>query len=128
MSASDAMFRAGLKQGRKEGREAQKQDDLAAVEAMRKRLLEEAEMRDYSNSFDAAVERACNEIAARIKGESLTGSSSTEQASNDADEDKPIARSCNLHVDCNLADEQARKRGRFASHCHDDCCEECFGY
>ena len=37
-------------------------------------------------------------------------------------------RTCNRHKDCNTADEKARAAGRsFADHCHDDCCEDCFG-
>lgn len=37
-------------------------------------------------------------------------------------------RSCNLHRDCDKADETARARGRDrADHCHDDECEGCFG-
>jgi hypothetical protein len=35
---------------------------------------------------------------------------------------------CNRHSDCYKADVEARARGAFAaSHCHDDCCEDCFG-
>lgn len=41
---------------------------------------------------------------------------------------KPEKRTCNRHSDCDEADRLARERGaRAASHCHDDCCEECFG-
>lgn len=38
--------------------------------------------------------------------------------------------SCNRHANCAKADEEARLRGRTfgAEHCHDECCEECFGY
>lgn len=36
-------------------------------------------------------------------------------------------RTCNRHVDCDAADEVARVKGRRESHCHDDCCEDCFG-
>lgn len=36
--------------------------------------------------------------------------------------------SCNLHGDCEAADAGAREAGRLgASHCYDDCCEDCFG-
>lgn len=36
--------------------------------------------------------------------------------------------SCNRHNDCNKADTEAKARGAFgASHCHDECCEDCFG-
>ena len=36
--------------------------------------------------------------------------------------------SCNRHSDCKAADEKARSKGYFgADHCHDDCCEDCFG-
>lgn len=39
-----------------------------------------------------------------------------------------VARTCNRHDDCDAADEKVRKMGRqYAEHCHDDCCEECFG-
>lgn len=45
-----------------------------------------------------------------------------------ADDVKLRKRTCNLHDDCNAADEKAKARGRmWASHCHDDCCEDCFG-
>jgi hypothetical protein len=41
---------------------------------------------------------------------------------------EPQKRSCNRHADCDLADARARQHGaRAASHCHDDCCEDCFG-
>lgn len=38
-------------------------------------------------------------------------------------------RSCNRHNDCDQADIEAKARGRIlgAEHCHDDCCEDCFG-
>jgi hypothetical protein len=36
-------------------------------------------------------------------------------------------RTCNRHDDCDAADAKARERGRYADHCHDDCCEDCFG-
>ena len=40
---------------------------------------------------------------------------------------RPI-RSCNRHDDCDAANESARAAGRFgAEHCHDECCEDCFG-
>lgn len=40
----------------------------------------------------------------------------------------PKRNDCNRHVDCAAADEKAKAKGRgFADHCHDDCCEECFG-
>jgi hypothetical protein len=35
---------------------------------------------------------------------------------------------CNRHYDCDGADAEARARhGRAADHCHDECCEDCFG-
>lgn len=33
-------------------------------------------------------------------------------------------RTCNRHTDCDAADVKA---GGHANHCHDDCCEDCFG-
>ena len=37
-------------------------------------------------------------------------------------------RSCNRHDDCDKADEAVKAKGGFAaSHCHDECCDECFG-
>ena len=37
----------------------------------------------------------------------------------------PRIRTCNRHKDCDEADRAA---GRWnADHCHDDCCEDCFG-
>lgn len=42
---------------------------------------------------------------------------------------KPPTRSCNRHTDCDAANEKAKAAGRLgAEHCHDECCEECFGY
>lgn len=42
---------------------------------------------------------------------------------------KPAMVSCNRHADCDKADRMARRGGRHrAEHCHDECCEECFGY
>jgi len=35
---------------------------------------------------------------------------------------------CNRHDDCCLADQKARESGLIsANHCHDDCCEDCYG-
>jgi hypothetical protein len=40
----------------------------------------------------------------------------------------PPPRECNRHKNCDEADAKARERGQFgADHCHDDCCEDCFG-
>lgn len=40
----------------------------------------------------------------------------------------PIRNSCNMHDDCEQANQRAREKGRLgADHCHDDCCEDCFG-
>ena len=36
-------------------------------------------------------------------------------------------RSCNLHDDCDVANAKAKAAGKFAEHCHDDCCPDCFG-
>lgn len=37
-------------------------------------------------------------------------------------------RTCNMHDDCDAADLAAVARGKlWASHCNDDCCEDCFG-
>lgn len=42
---------------------------------------------------------------------------------------EPKPRTCNRHSDCDVADEVARSRGAIgAEHCHNECCEECFGY
>jgi len=39
-----------------------------------------------------------------------------------------VQRSCNRHNDCDAADVKAREKGNYsASHCHDECCEDCFG-
>lgn len=38
------------------------------------------------------------------------------------------ANTCNRHDDCEAANVRARAAGSFAAeHCHDECCEECFG-
>jgi hypothetical protein len=40
----------------------------------------------------------------------------------------PLRTSCNRHDNCDAADAEARARhGRAADHCHDECCEDCFG-
>lgn len=37
-------------------------------------------------------------------------------------------RGCNRHYDCDAADAKAKAAGYFAAdHCHDECCEDCFG-
>lgn len=38
-------------------------------------------------------------------------------------------RTCNRHTDCDAADARSLAGGvyLYAEHCHDDCCEECFG-
>ena len=37
-------------------------------------------------------------------------------------------RTCNKHSDCDMADEEAKADGKWrAEHCHDECCEDCFG-
>lgn len=44
--------------------------------------------------------------------------------------EKARKRSCNRHDDCDSADAKAIERGSkygAAEHCHDDCCEDCFG-
>lgn len=44
------------------------------------------------------------------------------------DSEFPFLRSCNRHTDCAKADTEAKAKGAFgASHCHDECCEDCFG-
>lgn len=40
----------------------------------------------------------------------------------------PVKNYCNLHSDCNEANTKARAEGNLGtSHCHNDCCEDCFG-
>ena len=40
---------------------------------------------------------------------------------------KPVS-TCNRHDDCDAADARARAKGHLsAEHCHDECCDECFG-
>ncbi len=41
----------------------------------------------------------------------------------------PKVRTCNRHDDCDVADRKAIAEGRnqYTHHCHDDCCEDCFG-
>lgn len=49
---------------------------------------------------------------------------------NDEKEAAPSAgsgRACNRHADCDAADAKAAAAGRRVDHCHDECCEECFG-
>lgn len=41
---------------------------------------------------------------------------------------KPKLRTCNMHNDCDAADERAKAAGRRRlDHCHDEDCEDCFG-
>lgn len=48
----------------------------------------------------------------------------------------PSQRSCNRHEDCALAEQKWLKEHSYQEkwqipygfHCHDECCEECFGY
>ncbi len=46
--------------------------------------------------------------------------------------DEPVVNKCNRHSDCDEADRDTKlghpERWWGADHCHDDCCEECFGY
>jgi hypothetical protein len=40
-----------------------------------------------------------------------------------------VSRSCNRHVDCDEADQDTLLgHGRLADHCHDEYCEDCYGY
>jgi hypothetical protein len=40
----------------------------------------------------------------------------------------PTPRECNRHKDCDAADAKAKEKGRLgAEHCHDECCDDCFG-
>jgi hypothetical protein len=40
----------------------------------------------------------------------------------------PTIRTCNLHTDCDAADAKMPAHiSKYAAHCHDDCCEDCFG-
>jgi hypothetical protein len=39
----------------------------------------------------------------------------------------PIRNYCNLYSDCVTANNLAASVGKVADHCHDDCCEDCFG-
>lgn len=44
--------------------------------------------------------------------------------------DTPVEekRNCNMHLDCDAADDRAKAKGFIrADHCHDECCEDCFG-
>jgi hypothetical protein len=51
-----------------------------------------------------------------------------ENAKTTESEEVRVVRSCNLHIDCDKANAESLARGRgYASHCHDDCCEDCFG-
>jgi len=46
----------------------------------------------------------------------------------DRSKDAPKVESCNMHEDCNAADERAKARGsQQAVHCWTEDCEECFG-
>jgi len=46
---------------------------------------------------------------------------------------KPLSRGCNRHEDCEKANAEWRERHPGENypppsfHCHDECCEECFG-
>jgi hypothetical protein len=52
------------------------------------------------------------------------------QITDEAKSNEPVKKknSCNRHLDCEAANEKAKELGRlWAEHCHDDCCEDCFG-
>jgi len=48
---------------------------------------------------------------------------------------EPVKRSCNRHNDCDAAEDEVLARNPGSTkmaihpsfHCHDDCCEDCFG-
>lgn len=44
------------------------------------------------------------------------------------DAERQKVRTCNRHDDCDTADAKAKADGRpRPDHCHDECCEDCFG-
>ena len=77
-----------------------------------------AALKDARAALTAAITRA---LAA-----------ATERAERDAEKPRvnppPAKRTCNRHDDCDAADAEATAKGRRVDHCHDEECEECFGY
>ena len=51
-----------------------------------------------------------------------------EKRNNTLDPKPKESRSCNMHTDCNAADELSKQKyNRKATHCHDEDCDDCFG-
>jgi hypothetical protein len=57
-------------------------------------------------------------LGEHVTGEVITGGGKATERT---------VRTCNRHIDCDIADEEAAKRGKRTDHCHDECCEDCFG-
>jgi hypothetical protein len=79
------------------------------------------------HSRRVAVEKALARMAPSIK--ELGVEADLKHPGNDTGgETAKFRNSCNRHGDCAAADAKAKAAGHFsASHCHDDCCEDCFG-
>ncbi len=74
-------------------------------------------MRDRLVQVAALAVEAIESLDRKAKSEGMSGAASdTPQAKN----------SCNKHVDCAAADDKTKENDK-PYHCHDDCCEDCFG-
>lgn len=96
--------------------------DLAADEAIERIKAE-------------AGESALDEVLDMLESCLIGKANTVKQDEAQAKKEKPApvetvktVRSCNRHDDCDKADEAVKAKGGFAaSHCHDECCDECFG-
>jgi len=100
--------------------------DLADENRRQQRLA-----RDDRESTALSVLAGLDEAVSRIFGDALRDLDRAIDAAAPTSPAKPAParnRSCNRHDDCDAADAAARAKGHLsAEHCHDECCEDCFG-
>lgn len=91
-------------------------DDLRRVAVRRPELLEFIEALERAEAQQAGAKATINLMLNRPEPPAAAPAT-------------PTVVSCNKHTDCDAADTAAKARGeeRGAVHCHDDCCEDCFG-
>jgi hypothetical protein len=99
------------------------------------RLLDWVPVCSVGSSGYQRIEKL-KEILARVAPSSMTVSVKADLEHPRKDTGGEVARSCNRHVDCNIAENMWRAKHPTAVdeifiplsfHCHDDECEDCFG-
>lgn len=105
------------------------EDDALFVDVyyLRRVAKERHELMDFIEALERIEARRLRE---RIAAEANVATPSAVQpVTPPTDPAPPTVVSCNKHTDCDAADIAAQARGeeRGAVHCHDDCCEDCFG-